>query len=115
MAQPRTEQEWTEQIRKDVSSHLVFIYAKGEKSAAVCGFSHRVMEAFNRLGVDYEVRNVFSDPLIRPALAALTQCPTTPQVFIGGQFVGGCDTVIEMADSGELQKLLAHASPNPGR
>jgi monothiol glutaredoxin len=109
MAQARTEQEWVERIRQDIASHPVLIYAKGEKHAAVCGFSHRVMELFDRLGVDYEVRDVFADPLIRPALRAFTSCPTTPQVFIGGRFVGGCDTVTELAENGELQKLLAHS------
>jgi monothiol glutaredoxin len=111
MAQPRTEAEWTEQIRKDVATHPVMIYAKGEKHAAVCGFSHRVMELFDQLGVDYEVRDVFADPLIRPALTTVTQWPTTPQVFIGGRFVGGHDRLTEMAESGELQRLLAELRP----
>jgi len=109
MAQPRSEQEWVERIRQDVAAHPVLIYAKGEKHAAVCGFSHRVMELFDRLGVDYEVRDVFADPLIRPALRAFTNWPTTPQVFIGGRFVGGCDAITEMAETGELQQLLARA------
>jgi monothiol glutaredoxin len=107
MQQPRTIEEWTEQIRKEVAEHPVFIYAKGEKNAAVCGFSHRVMEVFDRLGVDYEVRNIFADPQIRPAVCAFTSWPTIPQVFIGGKFVGGCDIVTEMAQTGELQKMLA--------
>ena len=106
MTQPTTHEEWIEQIRRDVADHHVFVYAKGEKNAAVCGFSHKVMELFNRLGVDYEVRNIFADPLIKPALVAVTDWPTTPQVFVGGEFVGGCDIVLEMADGGELQKLL---------
>jgi monothiol glutaredoxin len=100
------QQDWTEQLKRDVKENRVFIYAKGEKNAAMCGFSHRVMEVFNRLGVDYQVRNIFSDPGIKPALTAFTNWPTTPQVFIGGKFVGGCDIVVEMYQSGELQKLL---------
>jgi len=106
MTQPRTLEEWTEQIKRDVAEHPVFVFAKGEKNAAMCGFSHRVMEILNRLGVDYQVRNIFSDPNIRPALCAYTDWPTTPQVFIGGEFVGGCDILTEMFQSGELQKLL---------
>lgn len=109
---PKTQEEWIEQFRRDVGEHQVFIYAKGEKNAAMCGFSHRVMEIFNRLGVDYEVRNIFSDPQIRPSLVAFTSWPTTPQVFIGGEFVGGCDIVTEMYENGELHKLLEQPPPS---
>ncbi len=109
MSQPATHEEWIEQIKREVSEHRVLVYAKGAKNAAMCGFSHRVMEVFNSLDVDYEVRDIFSDPLIRPALVAFTQWPTTPQVFIGGKFVGGCDIVTEMHQSGDLQKVLKEA------
>jgi len=64
------------------------------------------MQVFNHLGVPYEVRNIFADPNIRPALCAYSDWPTTPQVFIDGKFVGGCDIVMEMFQNGELQKLL---------
>ena len=109
MSQPSTQEEWIEQIQRDVREHRVFVYAKGTKNAAMCGFSHRVMEVFNSLGVDYEVRDIFSDPLIRPALVAFSKWPTTPQVFIDGKFIGGCDIVTEMHESGDLQKVLEEA------
>ena len=109
MNETRTLEEWTEQIKQDIAAHHVFIYAKGEKNMAMCGFSARVMQVFNLLGVPYEVRNIFSDPNLRPALCAFTDWPTTPQVFIGGEFVGGCDIVTEMYQSGELQKLLGES------
>ena len=111
MAQPRTQEEWIEQIKRDIAGSHVFIYAKGEKNAAMCGFSHRVMELFNQLGVEFEVRDIFSDPMIRPSLVAFTNWPTTPQVFIGGNFVGGCDIVLEMGQNGELQKLVEKSTP----
>ena len=111
MSEPQTQQEWTEQIKQDVASNRILIYAKGEKNAAMCGFSHRVMEIFNQLGVDYQVRNIFADPMIRPSLCAFTNWPTTPQVFVGGEFIGGCDIVMEMFESGELQKLVEVDSP----
>ena len=107
---PRTMEEWTAQIQSDVTSHRVLIYAKGEKNAAMCGFSARVMQVFEGLAVPFEVRNIFADPNIRPAVCAFTNWPTIPQVFIDGQFVGGCDIVTEMARSGELQKLLDPSS-----
>jgi monothiol glutaredoxin len=111
MTQPMSQEEWAEQFKQDVADHHVFIYAKGEKHAAVCGFSHRVMQVFDQLGVDYQVRNIFSDPGIKPALTAFTNWPTTPQVFVGGKFVGGCDIVVEMYQSGELQKLIEASKP----
>jgi len=111
---PSTLEAWTEQIKRDVSEHPVFIFAKGEKNAAMCGFSHRVMEVFNRMGVDFHVRNIFADPNIRPALCAYTDWPTTPQVFVGGKFIGGCDIVTEMYQNGELKTLLEQTQPGGG-
>ena len=100
---------WREQIEREVSEHPVFVYAKGEKNMAACGFSHRVMGILNELGVPYEVRNVLADADIRPALVAYSSWPTIPQVFIGGKLVGGCDILTEMFESGELKKTLAEA------
>ncbi len=111
MTQPKSLEEWTEQIKKDVETHHVCVYAKGEKNAAMCGFSHRVMEVFNRLGADFHVQNIFADPNVRPALCAFSNWPTTPQVFVGGKFVGGCDIVTEMYQNGDLQKLLSESQP----
>jgi monothiol glutaredoxin len=102
----RSVEDWAEQIRRDVTENRVFIYAKGEKNAAMCGFSRQVMQVFNTLGVPYEVRSVFSDPNLRPAVCAFTDWPTIPQVFIDGKFVGGCDIVTEMYRNGELQRML---------
>ena len=98
--------QWTEQIKKDIAENRIFVYAKGEKNMAMCGFSNQVMQIFNSLDVPYAVRNIFADPNIRPAVCAFTGWPTTPQVFIGGEFVGGCDILTEMHQSGDLQKRL---------
>ena len=106
MEQPGSIEEWTEQIRSDIADNRVFVYAKGEKNMAMCGFSNRVMQVFDNLGVPYEVRNIFSDPNIRPAVCGLTNWPTIPQIFIDGKFIGGCDIVTEMYQNGELQELL---------
>ena len=107
-------EEWTEQIKKDISENRIFVYAKGEKNMAMCGFSHRVMQIFNHLEVDYSVRNIFTDPNIRPAICAFTNWPTTPQIFIDGKFVGGCDIVTEMFQSGELKQLIEGESAAQG-
>ncbi|HXV77204.1 MAG TPA: Grx4 family monothiol glutaredoxin [Candidatus Polarisedimenticolaceae bacterium] len=102
----RSIEEWTEQIKQDVRENRVFVYAKGEKNAAMCGFSARVMQILNQVGTPFEVRNIFADPNIRPAICAYTNWPTIPQVFIDGNFVGGCDILTEMYQSGELEKML---------
>ena len=106
MQQGKSPEEWARQIEQDIADHHVFVYAKGEKNAAMCGFSHRVMQIFNQLGTPFEVRNIFSDPNLRPSLCAFTNWPTTPQVFIGGKFVGGCDIVTEMFENGDLKRLV---------
>ncbi len=105
----RTIEQWKEQIREDVASHRVLIYAKGEKNAAQCGYSHGAMEVFQRLGVPFEVRNVLLDENLMDAISEYTDWPTIPQVFIDGTFVGGCDIVTEMYESGELRTRLGLA------
>ncbi len=100
------EQNWSEVFKNDIASRRVFLYAKGEKGAPACGFSHQVMQIFELLGVDYGVRNVLADPVIREALTAFSRWPTIPQVFIDGEFIGGCDIVTEMYRNGELRKQL---------
>lgn len=102
-------EQWVEQFKKETNENLVFVYAKGEKNMAMCGFSHRVMEILNSVGVDYQVRNILVDPIIRQALSSYTEWPTIPQVFVGGKFVGGCDIVTEMFESGELAETIEAA------
>jgi monothiol glutaredoxin len=103
--------QWTDQIKKDIAANRIFVYAKGEKNMAMCGFSNRVMDMFNKLGAPYEVRSIFADPELRPALCAFTNWPTTPQVFVDGNFIGGCDIVTEMFQNGDLQKLIEQPAP----
>jgi len=103
----RSLEEWTEQIKKDVEENPVMVFAKGDKHAAVCGFSHRVMQILDATGVEYKVQNIFADPNVRPALCAYTNWPTTPQIFISGKFVGGCDILTEMYQNGDLAQMLA--------
>ena len=110
----QTIEHWQSELKKNVEANKVYIYAKGEKNMAMCGFSHRVMQIFNHLGTDYEVQNIFADPNIREAVCTFTNWPTIPQVFIDGEFVGGCDIVTEMFQSGELQKKLGVEAPQQG-
>ena len=72
----------------------------------MCGFSHRAIHVMDQIGKPFEVVNIFDDPSIRPALMEYSGWPTTPQVFINGQLIGGSDIVMEMYESGELKKKL---------
>jgi len=109
METAKSVEEWVELFKKEIADEPVLIFAKGEKNAAMCGFSHRVMEIFNRVGAPYEVRNIFADANIREAICTHTNWPTIPQIFIGGKFVGGCDIVTEMFENGDLERLLQEA------
>lgn len=95
-----------EEIKKTVAAHKIVIFAKGTKEQPMCGFSHRAIQVVSQLGQPFEVINIFDDPAIRPALIDAYGWPTTPQVFIGGELLGGSDIVLEMAENGELQQKV---------
>ena len=96
----------TEDIKKTVSEHQIVIFAKGSKEQPICGFSHRAIHFVAQLGRPFEVVNIFDDPSIRPALVEAYGWPTTPQVFVGGELIGGSDIVMEMFETGELQQKV---------
>ncbi len=106
MADTANQPNWLDTFKTETAENLVFLYAKGDKGAPACGFSNQVMQIFGLLGVDYQVRNILEDPMIRQELSVWTEWATIPQVFIDGVFVGGCDIVTEMYRTGELQKKL---------
>lgn len=95
-----------DKIDSDVKRHKVLLYVKGNPTFPQCGFSKAVMDIFSHLGVTYETRDVIENPDLREGIKQYTRWPTIPQVFINGKFIGGCDVVTEMYQSGELQSLL---------
>ncbi len=98
---------WTsDDIKKTVEEHELVIFGKGSKLEPMCGFTHRAIDVFQRLGKPFEVVNIFDDESIRPALVSYTSWPTTPQCFVGGEMIGGSDIAYEMFQSGELQKKV---------
>ena len=99
-----------ERIREDIRTHPILIYMKGNATFPQCGFSGVTVRIFEELGVPFETRDVLSDPELREAIKRFSDWPTIPQVYIGGEFVGGCDIVREMYQSGELQKTLEKAA-----
>jgi monothiol glutaredoxin len=99
-------------IRDQVKSNRVVLYMKGTPQFPQCGFSAAVVDVLKRCGVrDYVAVNVLADPDVREGIKAYANWPTIPQLYVDGEFVGGCDIVREMYQAGELQQLFAkHAA-----
>jgi monothiol glutaredoxin len=93
-------------IAETVKSHDVVLYMKGSKTMPQCGFSSRVAGVLNYMGVDYTDVNVLADEGIRQGIKDYSDWPTIPQLYVKGEFVGGCDIITEMTLSGELDKLF---------
>lgn len=98
-----------DQIRETVTSHDVVLYMKGTKTMPQCGFSSRVAGVLNYMGVEYQDVNVLADDGIRQGIKDYSDWPTIPQLYVKGEFVGGCDIITEMTLSGELDKLFAES------
>lgn len=96
-----------DQIRRDINGNDIVLYMKGNAAFPQCGFSAAVVQILAQLGVDYKDVNVLENNTIREAIKEFTQWPTIPQLYVKGEFIGGCDIIREMFESGELQQLLA--------
>ncbi len=94
------------QISETISANDVVLYMKGTKSMPQCGFSSRVAGVLNFMGVDFADVNVLEDDAIRQGIKDFSDWPTVPQLYVKGEFVGGCDIVTEMTLSGELDQLF---------
>ena len=101
-----SEQAVHDWIRKAVASNDVVLFMKGTKSFPQCGFSAQVGQILGHMGVDYKDINVLEDMGIREGIKSFSQWPTIPQLYVKGEFVGGCDIIREMAETGELKELL---------
>jgi monothiol glutaredoxin len=95
-----------DQIRDTVTSNDVVLYMKGTKTMPQCGFSSRVAGVLNFMGVQYKDVNVLADESVRTGIKEFSDWPTIPQLYVKGEFVGGCDIVTEMTLSGELDQLF---------
>lgn len=102
----------TETIENTVKGNRLVLFAKGTKEQPMCGFSARAIQVLGLVGQPFEVINIFDDPAIRPSLVEFSGWPTTPQLFIDGELIGGSDIVLEMYESGELQQKLEAGSQN---
>jgi monothiol glutaredoxin len=96
-------QDW---IRKTIAANDVVLFMKGTQNFPQCGFSSQVAQILGHLGVSYKDINVLEDMSIREGIKTFSNWPTIPQLYVKGEFVGGCDIVREMFQEGELQQLL---------
>lgn len=94
-------------IESHIKSKPVFIYMKGTPNMPMCGFSARAVEVLKAAGADFASFNIMEDPWLWENLKQFTSWPTSPQIFVKGEFVGGCDIICELFETGELKKMLA--------
>ena len=95
-----------DRIREDVNANDVVLFMKGTASMPQCGFSSKVAGVLNYMGIAYKDVNVLADDEIREGIKSFSDWPTIPQLYVKGEFVGGCDIIREIFQEGELQQLL---------
>jgi monothiol glutaredoxin len=106
-----------ERIQAEIAEAPVMLYMKGNAMFPQCGFSARVVQILTHMGVPFKTANVLEDAELRDGIKAFSNWPTIPQLYVKGEFVGGCDIVTEMFQSGELSTMLtekgvAHEAAN---
>jgi len=94
-------------IKEAIAEHDVILFMKGTPEAPACGFSARTIAILQSLEVPFAAVDILPDPRIRQELSAISEWPTIPQLFKGGELIGGCDIVTEMYESGELEEALS--------
>jgi monothiol glutaredoxin len=106
MSETEQSNEIREAIAQAIAEHETILFMKGTPDAPACGFSARTVAALQALQAPFAAVDVLPDPRIREELSAISRWPTIPQLFVGGELVGGCDIVMEMYESGELAQTL---------
>ncbi|HUC18241.1 MAG TPA: Grx4 family monothiol glutaredoxin [Acetobacteraceae bacterium] len=96
----------SERIQSEIDEHPVMLFMKGTAMFPQCGFSARVVQILTHMGVPFATANVLEDPELREGIKEFSSWPTIPQLYVKGEFVGGCDILTEMYQSGELESLL---------
>jgi monothiol glutaredoxin len=96
-----------ERIQSEITENPVMLYMKGNAMFPQCGFSARVVQILTHMGVPFKTANVLEDAALRDGIKQFSNWPTIPQLYVQGEFVGGCDIITEMFQSGELATLMA--------
>ena len=97
-----------EKIISDISNNPVILFMKGTKEMPMCGFSGTVVKILSMYGINYKDVNILEDPEIRIKLSEHSNWPTIPQLFVKGELIGGCDILLELHNSGELEEVFAN-------
>ena len=90
-----------------IQENTLLLFMKGNRMFPQCGFSAQIVEIFKRLNVSFVTFNVLENPLVREGIKSYSNWPTIPQIYYKGKFIGGCDIVTEMYQTGELEELFA--------
>lgn len=101
--------EAIDRIQAAITSDKIVIFMKGNRNFPQCGFSAATVQIFDELGVPYSTVDVLADQEVRDAVKTFSNWPTIPQVYINGKFIGGCDIVRELYQSGDLQTTVKQA------
>ena len=96
-----------DRIRQDIAENEVVLYMKGTPVFPQCGFSATVVGVLSHLGIKFKGIDVLQDPSLRQGIKEFSNWPTVPQLYVKGEFIGGCDIVREMFETGELQQMFA--------
>lgn len=102
--------EVMERIRKHIDDSRIVLFMKGSPDFPQCGFSAQAVAALRACNAEFSTVNIFEDPELREALKEYSNWPTYPQLYVGGELIGGCDIVLEMYHSGELAKVVEESS-----
>jgi monothiol glutaredoxin len=102
-----------ERIEREINEHDVVLFMKGTPVFPQCGFSSLVVQVLSHLGIKFKGIDVLSDSALRQGIKAFSDWPTVPQLYVKGEFVGGCDIVREMFETGELAQLVAMRGVRP--
>ena len=100
------EQALRDQIKTTIDGNQVVLFMKGSRLFPQCGFSARVVDILKRMDVSFKDVNILADQSLREGMKEFSEWPTFPQLYVKGEFVGGCDSVSQMFENGELEKLL---------
>ncbi|HJK87685.1 MAG TPA: Grx4 family monothiol glutaredoxin [Candidatus Megaira endosymbiont of Hartmannula sinica] len=93
-------------IKDEINNNKIALFMKGNKSMPMCGFSAVVINILNKLDVEYQTYNVLDNNILRETIKQFSDWPTIPQLYINGEFIGGCDIIKDMYNAGDLEKII---------
>ena len=102
-----TMNEKMKEIEKDIQQNSILLYMKGNKLMPQCGFSAQVVQILSESNAAFETRDILQDEVLRAAIKEFSDWPTIPQLYVNGDFIGGCDIITELFQNGELAEILS--------